>query len=205
MRRRLPYYEKSRRRPVSEALVAACDQLDPSLPLIATDCGCGGGRELGYLLERGFEVHAFDISWLALAKCREQFGDYQKMHLTEASFETFHYPPVSLLHARASLCYCAREVFPDCWQVMTRVIHPGGLLVASFLGPNDTWASQAPGNETFSPGPIATYHPDEVRELLQDFEIVEFRDEEEDAPLLGSDTVKHWHILTVIARKKASP
>ncbi len=34
----------------------------PNLPLVAIDCGCGAGNESAYLLSKGFNVHAFDIS-----------------------------------------------------------------------------------------------------------------------------------------------
>lgn len=40
-----------------------------NLPLVAIDCGCGAGNESAYLLSKGFNVHAFDISIDAQKVC----------------------------------------------------------------------------------------------------------------------------------------
>jgi hypothetical protein len=67
----------------------------------------------------------------------------------------------------------------------------GGRFAGQFFGVNDSWANN----------PEMTFHTEEqVRALFDGFEVESFHEQDEDGSSLNGP--KHWHIFTVIARKK---
>ncbi|MFG6179606.1 hypothetical protein ACGTN6_20395 [Halomonas sp. THAF12] len=64
------YYERSLGVDVYPHLKTALELVDPLLPKIAVDVGCGAGRDAFYLVGCGFAVYAFDKSEAAIARCR---------------------------------------------------------------------------------------------------------------------------------------
>ncbi|HFF4910339.1 TPA: methyltransferase domain-containing protein, partial [Acinetobacter baumannii] len=83
----------------------------PNLPLVAIDCGCGAGNESAYLLSKGFNVHAFDISIDAQKVCTDRFKDDSKFIFYHESFEDFNFPSSSLIIASSSLFFCNPSYF----------------------------------------------------------------------------------------------
>ncbi|HEX5942448.1 MAG TPA: hypothetical protein VFY66_09225, partial [Anaerolineales bacterium] len=70
-------------------------------------------------------------------------------------------------------------------------IKPGGRFAGQFFGVKDSWANN----------PEMTFHTeDQFRFLFDGFAIESFHEQDEDGSSSGGP--KHWHIFTVIARKK---
>jgi tellurite methyltransferase len=100
-------------------------------------------------------------------------------------------PPADLVHASLSLPFCEPEHFPAFWQKIVAAIQPGGRFAGQFFGIKDSWADD----------PEMTFHTeDQVRALFDGFKVESFHEQDEDGSSLNGP--KHWHIFTVIARKK---
>lgn len=200
-RRQTEYYEKTLDGRVNPNLGFACDLLDSDHMKVAIDCGCGAGRNTAFLLQRGFTVHAFDLNEEAINACRERFNATDRVVLSRASFETFDYPRASLVLASASLFFCPAEVFDDAWKRIVASIDQGGVFVGTFLGPNDTWARTIEEPTAF--GTVLPLSEAEVRALFTGFDIVRWEERDEDGQTALGDE-KHWHLFSVVARKKGS-
>lgn len=109
----------------------------PNLPLIAIDCGCGAGNESAYLLSKGFNVHAFDISIDAQKVCAERFKDDSKFIFYHESFENFNFPSASLIIASSSLFFCDPNYFYSVIKRIIKALPEGGILVVDLLGTQD--------------------------------------------------------------------
>ena len=68
-----------------------------------------------------------------------------------------------------------------------------GYFVGNFFGLNDSWANIKKDMTFLS--------KEDVLNLLNDFEIIEFTEIEKDGKT-GLGKMKHWHIYEVIAKKK---
>lgn len=134
------YYEKvasSPHRPMTEF---AAD-LVGDLPAVAVDCGCGAGRDAAYLLNRGFEVHAFDKEQQAIEFCQERFKEHPSFRATQSCFVDFDYPASSLIMAHSSLFFCPSQGFKAVWSKLVGSLPVGGILCVDLLGVNDSWVT----------------------------------------------------------------
>jgi hypothetical protein len=67
----------------------------------------------------------------------------------------------------------------------------GGVFCGQLFGMNDEW----------SKNPKMTFHTEaQVKDLLDDLEILSFKEVEEDSTT-ANGTPKHWHIFHIIAKK----
>lgn len=188
------YYQKLKgRAPRRLLLDVLANYADTSTHRVAIDLGCGDGTEAALLLERGWNVLAVDGQQAAIAHLREKVSAENKHRLQTqvAKFSEVMLPPADLVHASLSLPFCEPEHFPAFWQKIVAAIHPGGRFAGQFFGVNDSWATN----------PEMTFHTeDQVRALFDGFEVESFHEQDEDGSSLNGP--KHWHIFTVIARKK---
>ncbi len=165
-----------------------------SLPArVAIDCGCGTGRDTRYLLEQGFQVHAFDKEAKALDICRQRFADNPKAQLYKEQFEQFCYPQASLIVANASLFFCDPAYFDMVWERITDALLPGGLFCGDLLGINDSWV-KSPHHQ------VTAFTRTHLDALFQNFDILDCTERNEEGETAMGKT-KHWHTYTVIARK----
>ena len=166
---------------------------------IAIDCGCGAGSDIAFLLDKGFEVHAFDVESESISRCRERFKGGSKLTLSKASFNTFSYPSASLIHADASLFYCPPSDFDEVWCKIVNALEPNGVFVGSFLGPRDTSASPDYQKDAFWPD-VLVVSEQELRPRFKDLEIVSWVEHELDGKT-AQCVDHHWHIYSVVAKK----
>jgi len=190
------YYKKVMGRETHPLLIDAVKRFQTEAfqgPRLAIDLGCGDGTETVTLLEHGWNVMAVDgepaaIQWL-LAKTPDEFHPYLQTQV--AKFEDVVLPAADLVHSSYSLPFCKPEDFDALWKKIRTCLNTGGRFAGQFFGVNDSWADN----------PDMTFHTEEqVRGMFEEFEIESFHEQDEDGEAASGP--KHWHIFTVIARKR---
>ena len=188
------YYRAIKGRPPRQLLLDALAYFPgDSAHKKAIDLGCGDGTESALLLERGWHVLAIDGEPASIEHLLAKISKEQQTRLqTQVSkFEDVVLSPVDLLHASLSLPFCPPEHFDAFWLKVVDAVKPGGLFAGQFFGVRDSWANE----------PDMTFHTEEqVRRMLEDFEIKYFHERDEDGDAVSGP--KHWHVFTVIAKKK---
>jgi ubiquinone/menaquinone biosynthesis C-methylase UbiE len=172
-------------------------ELGVSPPATALDLGCGTGQHAtGYLIERGFEVTAVDLSARSIDVARREVpdgrfivGDMTSIVLPETSFD--------LIVAFYSIIHVPRVEHA---QLLARVVtwlRPGGLLVAAMgggaglaAGHDQTWLGEAPMYWSY-------WEPSTSARLIEDAGLELVQDEEERVVEDGQEVAFWW----VIARK----
>ncbi|HHF2969620.1 TPA: class I SAM-dependent methyltransferase [Vibrio diabolicus] len=162
---------------------------------VALDIGCGIGRDSHFLLEQGFNVHAFDSHEDAVKTCLTRFDGHKRFSISQCCFTEFDYPQCSLVIANASLFFCPDESFEQVWTKIDSALQPGGIFCGDFLGVKDSWvASEMHPN-------ITALTQKEVESLFADYELISLNERDEDGTtVVGSP--KHWHMFSVTARKR---
>ena len=162
---------------------------------VALDIGCGIGRDSHFLLEQGFNVHAFDSHEDAVKTCLTRFEGQKRFSISQCCFTEFDYPQCSLVIANASLFFCPDEGFEQVWTKIDSALQPGGIFCGDFLGVKDSWvASEMHPN-------ITALTKKEVESLFADYELISLNERDEDGTtVVGSP--KHWHMFSVTARKR---
>jgi len=191
------YYDVTAGRDVRPDLQQAIKLVDE--PKIAIDCGCGAGRDVAYLLDNGFIVHAFDIESDSILRCKKRFEGNDNVFLSQDNFNSFSYPFASLILADASLFFCPEGEFDEVWSKINKSLSPGGIFVGSFLGPNDSMADPNRRTEPFWPD-ILVFKEVQLRSKLNSFEIISWTEHELDGKT-AQGGLHHWHIFSIIAKK----
>jgi trans-aconitate methyltransferase len=189
------YYLKIQGRAPRPLLLDALKSFPEDAPQFARhaiDLGCGDGTETVVLLERGWHVLAIDGEPAAIRRVLEKVRPEKRPRLQTqvAKFEDVVLTPADLIHASLSLPFCEPKHFLRLWNKIVSAIKPGGRFAGQFFGVRDSWAVDR--NMTFQT-------EEQVRGLLQSFEIKSFHELDEDGQATSGP--KHWHVFTVIARK----
>lgn len=190
------YQEVSGRqaRPLLKDTIELTDASNPETPRQAIDLGCGDGTETIILLEHGWRVLAIDGESAAITQLRTKVPVEvaDRLQTRVATFEDIgQLPSADLIHASLSLPFCHPKDFDTLWTKIFNSIMSGGWFAGNFFGVNDSWTVHDD----------MTFHTEaHVRKMLELFEIIYFHEEDEE----GRSTIgpKHWHIFTVIARKR---
>ena len=189
------YYQKIKGRAPRQLLldVLAYYPGESDAPRTAIDLGCGDGTETAVLLERGWNVLAIDSQPAAIEHLMEKISSENKGRLETqiAAFRDAALPLADLVHASFSLPFCEPDHFSIFWNRIVDAVKPGGRFAGQFFGVRDSWADH----------PTMTFHTEsQVRALFDGFEIETFHEQDEDGS--SSNGPKHWHVFTVIAKKK---
>lgn len=157
------------------------------------DLGCGAGRDTVFLIKNGWKVIAIDkedTENIIRNSLNEE--EQNSLKFVKQDFENVILESCNLLVANASLSFCHKKYFNELWNKIMTSITEDGYFVGNFFGINDTWAKR--DNMTF-------FTKDEVLNLFNSFEIINFREIEKDGKtVLGVN--KHWHLFNVISKKK---
>jgi SAM-dependent methyltransferase len=190
------FYQKVQGRAARPILIDVLERFAAETPRStprAIDLGCGDGTESAHLLQAGWHVLAVDGQPAAISRLLAKVPTEQQARLQTqvANFEDVLLSPADLLLACASIPFCRPEHFGRLWNEISNAIVAGGRFAGHFFGPKDSWA-----NDT-----TMTFHTEEeVRAMLNDFEIEYFHEQDEDG--FATSGPKHWHVYSVIARKK---
>ena len=189
-----PYYQKTLEKPHHPRTEKALGYAETNARQ-AIDCGCGTGADTYFLASQGFEVLAFDNTEEAIELCIKRFKHQPNVKISQASFESFDFPPTDLVIANASLFFADPQCFNQTWQKIENSLLPGGVFTGDFMGPNDSWAN----------GMFARTCPltkTEVLALFKQFEVLEFNERDETGQTVAG-IQKQWHTYSVIAKKLA--
>jgi len=187
------YYDKMQERGPRQLLLDVLEKYPSGDSLHAIDLGCGEGSETVVLLAHGWHVFAVDADPGGIERVINKAPKESRNRLETlvSKFEDVTLPTVDLIHASYSLPFCDPEHFSALWGKTTNALKSGGRFAGQFFGVNDSWAYRKD----------MTFHTeDQVRAMLADFEIESFHEQDEDGEVTTG--TKHWHVFTVIAKKK---
>ena len=185
------YHEKAKSLETAPLLVEAVQYVAPGLAL---ELGAGTPRDSEFLLGQGFQVLAVDNT----DSSKNLFTHLQEnpgFRFEQASFEQFTFAPAhyDLISAQLSLPFIKkREDFERVLLEIKVSLKPGGVFVAHFFGPKDTWSTEKKA--------LTFVTKEELEHLLEGLEMLKFEEREWDADtLLG--VPHHWHRFDVIVKK----
>lgn len=186
------YYQKIQGRKPRQLLLDALEKFSTQTSLHAIDLGCGDGTESAALLQCGWNVLAIDGEPAAINRLMQKTSmeDRVRLQTQIAKFEEVLLSPANLIHASLSIPFCEPKHFNALWNKIFTAIKPNGRFAGQFFGIRDSWAVNTD----------MTFHTeDQVRTMLENFEIESFHEQDEDGTATSGP--KHWHVFTVIARK----
>ena len=185
-----PFWMEWSRRPPLTVTLDWFDALARNGARSVYDLGCGLGRHTVRLARAGFSVAASDISPRAVAATRSALGAVGlPARVFQAGMTAVPLPDASFdaVLAFGVLEHATRARVEKSVDEITRVLRPGGRLLASFV-PRDRWMSgdepgMAEDNTRLSYGPEQDLHhfvdEGEIRELLAAFTVHAITREEE--------------------------
>lgn len=188
------YYKRLENREPRQFFLEALSFFETSDQRTALDLGSGDGTESCYLLQKGWQVTAIDKEAAAIRQLlgKLELSYKQNLQVKVSSFEKAKLPSVDFVYAGLSLPFCTSLSYSELLRNIQLALKEKGLFAGHFFGPNDYRASTES---------ILTVQEEELRELLEPFELLVLRNLEEDAPsALG--VTRHWHYFEVIAKKK---
>ena len=192
------YYEAVRNRPPRETLVQAlalsAADASAASKRAAIDLGCGSGIDTFALLQHGWHVLAIDRQPEAIDQVQAATPPEYRARLETrlAAFGDLALPPADLINASFSLPFCHPQHFGALWATITSALNPGGYFAGHFFGNRDGWAHIA----------TMTFHTaGQVQALLQGFDRENVQELEEDGTTALGEP-KHWHVFSVVARKR---
>ncbi|MEW6459888.1 MULTISPECIES: trans-aconitate 2-methyltransferase [Pseudomonas] len=186
------YYDRTQGAPAWPALLMALDASTRTTGF-AIDLGCGAGRDTLELLRRGWEVLAIDREKQAIARLCQQLQTDQAPRLQTLCehFEHCELPPADLINSAFALPFCHPKEFPHLWQRISHALKHDGLFCGNFFGPDDDWAS----------ADLSILDKQSVENLFAGWELLHFEEINRQGSTARGHT-KHWHLFSVVARRK---
>lgn len=153
------------------------------------DLGCGSGNETVYLLKKNKQVTSID-AYLNEDYILSRIINSQKNNLTliKESMETVNIPKTDVVVSLFTLPFCEPSKFNILWNNIKESINKGGYLVANLFGERCYHKENG----------IPVFTEEEVKELLKDFDIIKWKEQE----YTKDKDNTHWHYYDFIARKK---
>jgi len=187
------YYQAIGHRAPREPLLDALQRFGSSVGF-AVDLGCGNGVDTVELLRRGWRVLAIDAEADGIERLlqRDDLVNRDKLETCVARLEDATWPTANLVNASLILPFVPPTAFDEVWYRIVQSLATDSRFAGHFFGNRDTWAELQ----------TRTHHSrDQVQDLLKDFELERFDEQEYDGKTALGDA-KHWHIFEVVARRR---
>lgn len=165
---------------------------------IAVDLGAGGGRDTRALINAGWpNVHAVDKDPHTVDALRD-VTEGQSATVHTSTLHDADIPPGSadIVNAQRVLPFLGEDLTMTLGRARD-LLRPGGFLVASFFGPQHTWAEEKPR--------LAFHDVATVQRMLEEagFEVIDVDDAREPNHVAANGaTVPIWHEVRVNAQRK---
>ncbi len=192
------YYRVTVDRPPWENLLFAVERFDgddrnPPEPRLAVDLGCGAGRDVRGLLDRGWRVLAVDREPAAIETLLENTPspDRARLETCVADLETVEIPSADLVNANVSLQHIRRERFEAALLRILEAVGVGVRFAAMIYGDRDQAAAEPE---------YACVSEELLRRCLEGLEIERWVEREEETTLALGDP-HHLHLFEVVARR----
>ena len=188
------YLHRALTLPIRDTLVRALEHIPQAG--VASDLGCGPGKEVAELLRRGWRVEAVDAYERMLEATQAAAIEAVGAQETAARWSA---PACSLdlIHAGFSLPFVAAAEFEQVWKNMCFALKPGGLFVGQLFGHHDSFLPESPA------GSMNAHTHAEVVKLCGGFHVIFLTEEERDG-VVGvppNEHPKHWHVFHIAARR----
>lgn len=184
------YHENTKERPPRESLQRALALVEERNT--ALDLGAGALTDTKYLIQEGFEKIVVVDSEPSIGQRSTEINN-DRLEVVISKFEDFNFSPntYDLINAQFSLPFTHPEQFIEVFERLKDSLKQRGVFVGQLFGDRDGWASDS--NMTF-------HTSDQVKELLDGLEVMEFKEEEKDGTTAAGEQ-KHWHVFHLLARK----
>ena len=198
------YLHRALTLPIRDTLVRALEHIPQAG--VASDLGCGPGKEVAELLRRGWRVEAVDayarmleatqVAAIEAVGAKETAARLCCVHTHLAQWSA-PARSLDLIHAGFSLPFVAAAEFAQVWKSMCSALKPGGFFVGQLFGHHDSFLSESPV------GSMNAHTHAEVVKLCGDFQVIFMTEEERDG-VVGvppNEHPKHWHVFHIAARR----
>lgn len=159
----------------------------------ALDLGAGALSDTKFLIREGFDSITVLDQQASVKTALDELSS-NTVVFVQSSFEDFLFPEneYDLINAQYSLPFNKPSSFNEMFSKLSKSLQAGGIFTGQFFGLNDEWNKNKRE---------MTFHSlEQVQKLLQNFRIIELREEEKDSRLANGDP-KHWHVFHVIAQR----
>ncbi|WP_299018043.1 trans-aconitate 2-methyltransferase [uncultured Photobacterium sp.] len=162
---------------------------------IAVDCGCGTGRDTIYLLEKNYQVYAFDNDMRSLEALVNHplAAATPKLDVQICNFSEFTFPRSHLINASACLFFCPKHEFNPLWKNIEKSLYSGGVFCGHFISVINRNIDEKL--------PVLTHSKYELEQLFNSFYIVSWKEKQEFSAQLTGEK-RAWLVHTIIAMKK---
>lgn len=159
---------------------------------LVVDFGCGGGADTRWFLDRGWRVHAVDITPEAEQLILDRVDPKHRDRLTIdiGAFHEVELPKADLVYASYSLPFAGADLDAAVANGLGAV-KGDGAFYGNLFGHNDTWATDPL---------VASVDRDYIERAFSDFSEVHVDEVDEEGPYGGGD-LKNWHFYVVAARR----
>lgn len=176
------------RRVVSRAMAAA---RIPAGRRVVLDIGAGGGADSLHFARHGWTVHAYDTDDTLAARLVEndRMTGQVIFHHQDAA-EVTRFPDAGIVYSSNALPMLGPESLTRTWPLLFDALPVGGVAAVDLFGVHDTWHER---------DDIATLTTEEIDQMFRGFAILD-REVRDEAGRSWTGK-KHWHVITVLARK----